>query len=71
LEEGAALSRRYGQKVGFHFYRPEDKGIFWSNDPNTTIGQMISSVGLETSDSNVERLRLLQDKVRGGPPAQP
>jgi predicted amidohydrolase len=71
LEEGAALSRRYGQKVGFHFYRPEDKGIFWSNDPNTTIGQMISSVGLETSDSNVERLRLLQDKARGGPPAQP
>jgi predicted amidohydrolase len=71
LEEGAALSRRYGQNIGFHYYRPEDKGIFWSNDPKTTIGQMISSLGLETSDSNVERLRLLQDKVRGGPPAQP
>ena len=71
LEEGAALSRRYGQDVGFHYYRPEDKGIFWSNDPKTTIGQMIASVGLEPSDINVERLRLLQDKVRGGPPVQP
>jgi predicted amidohydrolase len=71
LEEGAALTRRYGQNVGFHYYRPEDKGIFWSNDPKTTIGQMISSLGLETSDSNVERVRLLQDKVRGGPPTQP
>jgi predicted amidohydrolase len=71
LEQGAALSRRYGQNVGFHYYLPEDKGIFWSNDPKTTIGQMISSLGFETSDSNVERLRLLQDKVRGGPPARP
>jgi predicted amidohydrolase len=71
LEEGAALTRRYGQNVGFNYYRPEDKGIFWSNDPKTTIAQMMASVGLETSDSNVERLRLLQDKVRGGPPAQP
>jgi len=71
LDDGAALSRRYGQNVGFHYYLPEDKGIFWSNDPKTTIGQMISSLGLETSDSNVERLRLLQDKARGGPPVQP
>jgi predicted amidohydrolase len=71
LEEGASLTRRYGHNVGFHYYRPEDKGIFWSNDPKTTIGQMIASLGLETSDSNVERVRLLQDKARGGPPAQP
>jgi hypothetical protein len=71
LEEGVSLTRRYGQNVGFHYYRSEDKGIFWSNDPKTTIGQMISSLGLETSDSNVERVRLLQDKARGGPPAQP
>lgn len=71
LEEGAGLSRRYGQKVGFFYYRPEDKGIFWSNDPNTTIGQMISSLGLMVSDANVERIRLLQDRVRGGPPVLP
>jgi predicted amidohydrolase len=71
LEEGASLTRRYGQNVGFHYYRPEDKGIFWSNDPKMTIGQMISSLGLETSDSNVERVRLLQDQARGGPPAGP
>jgi hypothetical protein len=71
LEEGVSLSHRYGQNVGFHYYRPEDKGLFWSNDPKTSIGQMISSLGLEPSDSNVERLRILQDKVRGGPPVLP
>lgn len=71
LEEGAALSRKYGQNVGFHYYPPEDKGIFWSNDPKTSIGQMIASLGLETSGSNAERVRLLQDKARGGPPARP
>jgi predicted amidohydrolase len=71
LDEGEALSRRYGQRIGFHYYRPEDKGIFWSNDPKTSIGQMISSLGLETSDANVERLRLIQDKARGGKPVQP
>ncbi len=71
LEGGAVLTRKYGDNVGYHYYLPEDKGIFWSNDPKMTIGQMISSVGLETSDENVERLRLIQDRARGGPPARP
>jgi predicted amidohydrolase len=71
LEEGAGLTQRFGKNVGFHYYRPEDKGIFWSNDPKTTIGQMISSIGLEPSDANVERLRIIQDKARGGPPVMP
>ena len=71
LEEGAALSRKYGNKVGFHYYPPEDMGIFWSNDPKTTIGQMIGSLGLTDSDTNIERVRRLQDKARGGPPIIP
>jgi beta-lactamase class A len=71
LEDGVGLSRRFGQKIGFHYNRPEDQGIFWSNDSTTTIGQMISSLGLEPSATNVERLRLLQNKVRGTPPVLP
>jgi predicted amidohydrolase len=71
LEDGEALSRKFGSKVGFHYYRPEDAGIFWSNDPTMSIGQMIGSLGLIESDANVERIRLLQDKARGGPPAAP
>jgi len=71
LEEGEALARKFGNKVGFHWYHAEDKGIFWSNDPKTTIGQMIGSLGLTESDANVERVRLLEDKARGGPPVMP
>ena len=71
LDDGAALTRKYGDRVGYHYYRSEDAGIFWSNDPKTTIGQMISSLGLVDSDANVERIRQLDDKVRGGPPVMP
>jgi hypothetical protein len=34
-----------------------------------TIGQMIRSLGLSETDAELERLRLLQDKARGGPPS--
>ena len=71
LEEGEGLRRKFGDKVGFHYYRPEDGGIFWSNDPNTPIAQMIGSLGLVEVNANVERVRRLQDKARGGPPAAP
>ena len=70
LEDGQALSRRFGDKVGFHYYRAEDEGIFWSNDDAMSIGQMIRSLGLTGVDANLERIRALQDRVRGGPPVQ-
>ncbi len=71
LEEGEALQRKYGDRIGFHWYHSEDKGIFWSNDPKITVGQMIRSLGLTETDANVERIRRLQDKARGGPPVMP
>jgi len=71
LEDGEALRRKFGDRVGFHYYRPEDMGIFWSNDPRTSIGQMIGSLGLTEVGANVERIRVLQDRARGGPPAAP
>jgi hypothetical protein len=46
-------------------------GIFWSNDPAMSIGQMIRSLGLSETDAELERIRLLQGKARGGPPAVP
>jgi hypothetical protein len=55
----------------YHYYRPEDGGIFWSNDPAMSIGRMIRSLGLADSDACVERIRLLQDEARGGPPVVP
>jgi predicted amidohydrolase len=71
LENGEALRRRYGDRVGFNYYDGEDMGIFWSNDPTTTIGQMISSLGLIEVNESIERIRALQDKARGGPPTLP
>lgn len=71
LEEGAALKRQFGDRVGFHYYSREDNGIFWSNDANETIGQMIRSIGLIDSNANAERIRKIQDKARGGPPEAP
>jgi predicted amidohydrolase len=69
LDEGRALTRRFGDRVGYHYYRSEDKGIFWSNDPNMPLGRMLAAIGIVDSDANAERLRLIQDKARGGPPA--
>lgn len=71
LEEGEGIRRKFGDKAGYRYYRTEDSGIFWSNDPAITIGQMIASLGLVESDTNAERIRLLQDKARGGPPVAP
>jgi hypothetical protein len=33
-----------------------------------SIGQMIRSLGLAETDSELERIRLLQEKARGGKP---
>lgn len=71
LEEGEALRRKYGERVGFNYYHSEDNGLFWSNDPKMTIGQMIGSLNLTESDTNVERVRMLEDRARGGPPKVP
>jgi predicted amidohydrolase len=68
LENGQALRRKFGDRVGFIYYDKEDMGIFWSNDPKTTIGQMIASLGLIEVDESIARIRALQDRARGGPP---
>jgi len=71
LEDGALLKRAFGDRVGFHYYTPEDNGIFWSNDPKMTIGEMLRSVQLTDSGQNVERVRKLEDAARGGRPLTP
>src|ERR1022692_2433131 len=71
LENGEALRRKFGVRVGFHYYDQEDNGIFWSNDPETPIGQMIGGLNLSEVDESVARIRMLEDRARGGPPAMP
>jgi hypothetical protein len=47
--------------VGFHYYEDEDRCIFWSNDPQTTIGQMYRSLGLTEIGPEHQRIRRLYD----------
>ncbi|WZO95983.1 carbon-nitrogen hydrolase family protein [Isosphaeraceae bacterium EP7] len=68
LNDGKALTEKYGDRVGYHYDRREDIGLFWSNDPQTSIGTMIKSLGLEEIDAQIARNGRLQDAARGGPP---
>jgi len=67
-DDGAALKRKYGDKVGFTYYFGEDCGIFWSNDPKTSIAQLMRPWENPEPSDDVELERVLEDKVRGGPP---
>ena len=66
LENGEALNRKYADRVGFHYEAREDVGLFWSNDPRTTIGTMVRSIGGEEIDEQVERNRRLHERASGG-----
>jgi predicted amidohydrolase len=65
LRNGKAFSDKYGARAGYHYDTREDLGMFWSNDPQTTIGSMLESLGLEEIDSQIERNCRLQDAARG------
>lgn len=57
LQNGAALRKAFGDKVGFTYYEDEDHGIFWSNDPKTSIGEMVRSLGLLEMEKEFAEVR--------------
>jgi predicted amidohydrolase len=57
LQKGEALKKIYGSKVGFRYYQDEDCGIFWSNDPQMTVGAMVRSMGLLEVEEELARVR--------------
>jgi len=69
LRNGAALAERYGKAVGYRYSEAEDGGIFWSNNPQQPVMEMIRAVGLELSGDSLDRNRKLQNRLRGGPPS--
>lgn len=71
LDGGRSLTRKFGDKVGYYYYGDQDHGIFWSNDPTATIGQMMGSLGFPNVDDETQYVRAIQDRLRGGPPAIP
>ena len=64
LRNGEAFRKAYGDKVGFHYYEDEDCGIFWSNDPRTTIGEMVRSIGLVELEEEMARVKEFYRKAR-------
>ena len=68
LRNGAAFREAFGDGAGYRYSESEDRGIFWSNDANQTIGQMARSLGLlETPTEQQARAREAQDRLRGSP----
>ena len=57
LQKGEALKKTFGERVGFRYYEDEDCGIFWSNDPSMSIGQMVRSLGLMELEEEQARVR--------------
>ena len=65
LRNGAAFREAFGDWVGYRYSESEDRGVFWSNDPNRSIGEMARSLGLlERRPSSRLAPR------RAGPPAR-
>ncbi len=64
LDSGKGMTRQFGDKVGYDYSDREDTGVFWSNDPKTTIGSMIAQMGLLQMPDALERSRQLQEKAR-------
>jgi hypothetical protein len=69
LDNGKAFDQKYGNRAGYRYSEAEDGGIFWSNDPQKPIMEMVRELNLELPADEIERNRQLQDKVRGGPPS--
>jgi hypothetical protein len=64
LRNGEALRQAYGDRVGFRYYEDEDRGIFWSNDPGTTIGEMARAFGVLELEDEMARVREFYRKAR-------
>jgi predicted amidohydrolase len=63
LQNGEALQRKYGERVGFRYYADEDCGLFWSNDSNLTIAQMLRAIGAAGAEDELNRIRQLYRKA--------
>jgi predicted amidohydrolase/acetyl esterase/lipase len=68
LRNGQAFREAFGDRIGYRYSESEDRGVFWSNDPNRSIGEMARSLGLiESATEQQARARDAQDRLRGGP----
>jgi len=64
LQEGRALRERFGSRVGGDYSSREDTGVFWSNDPQVSIGTMVRELGLREMPAEVERMEMARKSAR-------
>ena len=65
LNSGKKFIDAYGaDNVGFRYRAREDNGIFWSNDPKRTIGEMMRGIKLHSRDDSAAEAKRVQDMVR-------
>lgn len=68
LRNGRTFRDAFHDRVGVRYSESEDRGVFWSNDPTTTIGDMARQLDLlDTPIQQQTRARAAQDRLRGGP----
>lgn len=63
LHEGRALTERFGAKVGYSYSEREDTGVFWSNDPQLSIGAMIRELGLREMPELIEQMDAASKRI--------
>ncbi len=68
LANGAVFDETFGERAGYRYSEAEDGGIFWSNDPDTPIMEMVRRLDLDLPAAEIALNRRLQDAARGGPP---
>jgi predicted amidohydrolase len=62
LQEGRALTDRF--KAGGSYSRREDTGVFWSDDPQRSIGSMIRELGLKEMPAEIARMEAARLEAR-------
>jgi len=65
---GAALKACYGDRIGLFYRRDEDVWLLWSNDAEHPVDRILHENHLEPLGPYLERMRRVQDTVRGGRP---
>src|SRR6266516_1357898 len=57
-------SGRGSEFAGIDYHEDEDRGIFWSNDPRITIGEMVRAIGVLELEEEMTRVRAFYRKAR-------
>jgi hypothetical protein len=63
LDDGRLFDRTYGSRAGYHYSSREDTGIFWSNDANLSVGEMLRELKLREMQNYVDWSRRQREKI--------